>query len=84
MRSETAANNAGYILSTSAGFVQSFVYGLTGLRIDDKGLTQVYPPVLPPGWRSLTLKNLAFRGQHFDVVVSRDAAGKVRLTRNVH
>jgi len=84
VRSETAANNAGYILSTSAGFVQSFVYGLTGLRLDDKGLSQAYPPVLPAGWKSLTLRNLAFRGQHYDVVVSRDAAGKVRLTRNLH
>ena len=81
VRSETAANNAGYILATSAGFVQSFVYGLTGLRINDEGLSQAYAPVLPAKWKSLTLKNVAFRGQHFDVVVSRDAAGKVRLTR---
>ena len=81
VRSETAANNAGYILATSAGFVQSFVYGLTGLRINDDGLSQAYAPVLPAKWKSLTLKNVAFRGQHFDVVVSRDAAGKVRLTR---
>ena len=81
VRSETAANNAGYILATSAGFVQSFVYGLTGLRINDEGLSQTYAPVLPAKWKSLTLKNVAFRGQHFDVVVGRDAAGKVRLTR---
>ena len=81
VRSETAANNAGYILSTSAGFVQSFVYGLTGLRIDDKGLSEAYPPVLPDGWRSVTLKNIAFRGQRYDVVVSRDAGGRVRLKR---
>ncbi len=82
VRSETAANNAGYILATSAGFVQSFVYGLTGLRINDEGLSQAYAPVLPARWKSLTLKNVAFRGQHFDVLVSRDAAGKVRLTRH--
>jgi hypothetical protein len=84
VRSETAANNAGYILSTSAGFVQSFLYGLTGLRIDDQGLSQAYAPVLPSGWKSLTVKNLAFRGQRFDVVVSREPGGKVRLTRNLH
>jgi protein-glucosylgalactosylhydroxylysine glucosidase len=84
VRSETAANNAGYILATSAGFVQSFVYGLTGLRVNDKGLSQSYPPVLPPGWKSLTLKNIAFRGQHYDIDVSRDAAGKVRLTSDLH
>jgi hypothetical protein len=115
VRSETAANNAGYILATSAGFIQSMVYGLTGLRVDgdgrvdapedarsngrdsggngrgdrrsdgrngsDAGLLERYPPVLPDGWKSLTLKNVAFRGQRFDVVVSRDSAGKVHLTR---
>jgi trehalose/maltose hydrolase-like predicted phosphorylase len=81
VRSETADNNAGYILATSAGFVQSFVYGLTGLRFDDKGLSEVYRPVLPDTWKSLTLKNVEFRGRHYDIAVSRDAAGKVRLTR---
>jgi trehalose/maltose hydrolase-like predicted phosphorylase len=83
VRSETANNNAGYILSTSAGFVQSFVYGLTGLRIDSQGLSEVYRPVLPDSWRSLTLKNLSFRGKHYDVVVSRDASGKVQLSRTL-
>ncbi|TLY76927.1 MAG: glycoside hydrolase family 65 protein, partial [Gammaproteobacteria bacterium] len=83
VRSETAANNAGYILSTSAGFVQSFVYGLTGLRIDDKGLSAAYRPVLPDAWKSLTLKKIAFRGQRYDIVVNRDASGKVRLTRTL-
>jgi protein-glucosylgalactosylhydroxylysine glucosidase len=83
VRSETAANNAGYILSTSAGFVQSFVYGFTGLRIDDQGLTAAYPPVLPEAWKSLTLKNISFRGQHFDIVVERDAGGQVKLLRKL-
>lgn len=81
VRTETATNNAGYILATSAGFIQSFVYGLSGLRIDGKGLDAEYPPVLPPGWKSLTLKNVAFRGQRFDVVIDRDANGKVKLSR---
>ena len=83
VRSETAANNAGYILATSAGFVQSFVYGLTGLRIDGKGLSEAYQPVLPESWKSLTLKNVAFRGQRYDIVVNRDASGKVRLARTL-
>jgi len=81
VRTETVANNAGYILATSAGFVQSFVYGLSGLRIDDGGLTQAYAPVLPPQLKSLTLKNIAFRGKHYDVAIARDASGQVRLTR---
>jgi trehalose/maltose hydrolase-like predicted phosphorylase len=81
VRSETADNNAGYILATSAGFVQSFVYGMTGLRIDDTGLDAEYAPILPPGWKSLTLKNISFRGKHYDISVARGADGKARLTR---
>jgi trehalose/maltose hydrolase-like predicted phosphorylase len=81
VRSETVANNAGYILATSAGFVQSLIYGLPGLRIDDKGLSETYRPVLPDAWKSLTLKNVAFRGQRYDIVVSRDPGGRVVLTR---
>jgi trehalose/maltose hydrolase-like predicted phosphorylase len=82
VRTETVANNAGYILATSAGFVQSFVYGLSGLRIEDQGLAEAYPPVLPPSWKSLTLKHISFRGKHFDVVIGRDASGKVTLARH--
>jgi protein-glucosylgalactosylhydroxylysine glucosidase len=81
VRTETVANNAGYILATSAGFVQSFIYGFSGLRIDEKGLTEVYAPVLPPTWKSLTLKHITFRGQHYDITVQRDVEGKVVLTR---
>ncbi|MGS0998028.1 glycosyl hydrolase family 95 catalytic domain-containing protein [Rhodanobacter sp. UC4451_H18] len=81
VRTETVANNAGYLLSSSAGFVQSFVYGLSGLRIEDDGLVQAYPPVLPPAWTSLTLKNVVLRGQRHDIRIDRDAGGKVRLTR---
>jgi hypothetical protein len=29
----------------------------------------------------VTLKNIEFRGRHYDIVVSRDAGGNVRLTR---
>lgn len=81
VRSETASNNAGYILATSAGFVQSFIYGLSGLRIDDKGLDPEYAPVLPPDWQSVTLKNVSFRGRHYDYTVRRGTDGKVGLMR---
>jgi len=81
VRTETVANNAGYLLSSSAGFVQSFVYGLSGLRIEDGGLAQAYAPVLPPAWTSMTLKNVAFRGKRYDIRIDRGTDGKVRLTR---
>jgi trehalose/maltose hydrolase-like predicted phosphorylase len=81
VRSETAGNNVGYILATSAGFVQNFVYGFTGLRIEGKGVVQRYPPQLPKAWHSLTLKGVHLHGQRYDIVVRRDAQGHVRLRR---
>jgi trehalose/maltose hydrolase-like predicted phosphorylase len=83
VRTETVANNAGYILATSAGFVQSFVYGFSGLRIDEKGLTEAYAPTLPPGWKSLSLRHISFRGKLYDITISRDANGKVQLRRKM-
>ena len=81
VRTETVANNAGYILATSAGFIQSFLYGFTGLRIDNEGLHEAYPPTLPAQWKSLTLKNVSFRGKHYDIAVERGADGKAKLTK---
>jgi trehalose/maltose hydrolase-like predicted phosphorylase len=81
VRTETPGNNTGYFLTGSAGYVQSLVYGLTGLRIGDAGLVQAYPPTLPTGWKSLTLTNVTFRGRHFDITIDRDDGGKPRLQR---
>lgn len=81
VRPETATNNTGYFLTGSGGFVQGLLYGLTGLRIEPKGLLEAYPPVLPPAWKSMTLKDITFRGRHYDITIDRDASGKTRLMR---
>ncbi len=81
VRTETARNNVGYFLTGSGGYVQSLIYGFSGLRIREPGLIQAYAPVLPASWTSLTLRNLSFRGQRLDIRIARDAAGVVRLTR---
>jgi trehalose/maltose hydrolase-like predicted phosphorylase len=81
VRSETALNNTTYILATSAGFLQNFLYGFSGLRITEEGLVSRYPAVMPAAWKTLTLKNIEYRGQHFDYVLSRDRTGKVQATR---
>jgi protein-glucosylgalactosylhydroxylysine glucosidase len=83
VRTEAANNNVGYFMTGSGGFIQSLIYGFTGLRIREQGLVDAYPPVLPDGWKSLTLRNVIFRGQRMDIRVARDAAGVVRLTREV-
>jgi len=79
VRTETRDNNAGYILATSAGFLQSMIYGMSGLRLEHGGLSAAYPPVLPPAWTSLTLRNMAWRGKRYDIVIDRDSHGRVRL-----
>jgi trehalose/maltose hydrolase-like predicted phosphorylase len=81
VRTETATNNTGYFITASGGFLQTLLYGFGGLRIEEKGLIEAYAPVLPPEWKSMTLKNLEFRGRRYDIVIGRDAAGKVSLTR---
>ena len=84
VRTEVADNYTGYFLTGSGGYLQSLLYGFTGLRIREAGLVAAYPPVLPDGWQSLTLRNLSFRGQHLDIRIARDSTGAVRLTRAVH
>ena len=80
VRTETANNNTGYFLTASAGMLQNILYGFTGLRIEAQGLLPSYPPMLPAHWKSLTLRNLVFRGQHYDIAVRRDADGKPVLS----
>jgi trehalose/maltose hydrolase-like predicted phosphorylase len=84
VRTETAANNTAYFITGSAGYLQSVLYGLTGLRIREQGLVEAYPPVLPATWSALTLRNVQFRGQRLDIRIERDAGGKARLTRKLH
>ena len=84
VRTETARNNAGYFITGSGGYLQSLLYGFSGLRIREDGLVAAFAPVLPARWRSLTLHNLWFRGQRMDVRIERNTAGLVRLSRTVH
>jgi trehalose/maltose hydrolase-like predicted phosphorylase len=80
VRTETSTNNAGPFITGSGGYLQSLMFGMTGLRVREAGLIDAYPPVLPTGWRSLTLRNVSFRGRRMTIRVFRDPAGAVRLT----
>jgi hypothetical protein len=81
VRVEGAGNNTGYFLTASGGYVQNLIYGFSGLRIQERGLVQAYPPMLPENWKSLTLQNITFRGQRQTIRIARDAGGRVQLTR---
>jgi hypothetical protein len=80
IRTETADNEVGPFLTGTGAYLQSLMYGLTGLRIRQAGLVGAYAPILPRGWRSLTLRNVTFRGRHFDVRVTRGPTGAGRLS----
>jgi trehalose/maltose hydrolase-like predicted phosphorylase len=81
VRTETPTNNAGYFVTASGGYLQNLLFGFSGLRIQEPGLAAAYPPVLPPDWKSMTLKDIRFRGQRYDIIVDRDTDGRVRLRR---
>ena len=40
----------------------------------------IYPPLLAARRKSLTLRNVAFRGRHLDIAVRRDAHGRAVLS----
>lgn len=80
VRTETDSNNAGPFITGSGGYLQSLIFGLTGLRVREAGLVDAFPPLLPPGWRSLTLRNIVFRGRRMTVRIARDPAGTVHLS----
>lgn len=83
VRSETALNNATHILCVSSGYLENFIYGFTGLRMTDDGLTPVYPPLLPTGLKSLTLKSIVWRGKRMEIYVARDQTGQAKLSQRV-
>jgi len=77
---ETASNEVGPFLTGSGSYLQSMMYGLTGLRIRQAGLVAAYPAALPTGWRSLTLRNIIFRGRRLTIRVTRERSGVVHLS----
>jgi hypothetical protein len=77
VRSETPQNNSNHLLATSGGFIQAFLYGLTGLRLEERGLVEEFPATLPANLAYLKVLNLAFRGQRLDVSIVRLPSGRV-------
>jgi len=57
------------LLHTSRGFSCKSHYGFQWTAHPRKGLVGAYAPVLPPEWKSMTLKKVSFRGQHYDITI---------------
>ena len=64
--SESAFSNNPYFCTGAGGLLQVLLSGFGGLRITDKGIVQE-KPLLPPHWKSLTLKGIGLDKKSFVV-----------------
>jgi protein-glucosylgalactosylhydroxylysine glucosidase len=67
--SETPKNNATNFVTGAGGLLQQVVFGYTGLRLTEDGLTKKFAPMLPSGVTKLSLKNFRVRGKAFNLEV---------------
>ncbi|HEU4649143.1 MAG TPA: hypothetical protein VFS33_08795 [Gemmatimonadales bacterium] len=79
MLAETPRNDGVNFVTGAGGFLQQVIFGYTGLRFGPGGLEPAFPPVLPSRISRLVLRNLAVRGQRYDIVV--DSAGRRMIPR---
>jgi trehalose/maltose hydrolase-like predicted phosphorylase len=66
---ETPKNDATNFITGAGGFLQQVVFGYTGLRLSEEGLTKKFAPMLPPSIQKLKLKNFRVRNKKFDFEV---------------
>ena len=78
---ETPSSKAVNFVTGAGGFLQQVLFGYTGLRLSEQGLTPRFPPLLPSGVTRLVLRNLQVRGEHLDIIV--DAEGLHRVPREL-
>jgi hypothetical protein len=54
---------------TGTGFLQQFVYGYTGLRLSEEGVSARFKPILPSTIKKLLVRNAIIRGSKYDLIV---------------
>ena len=63
---ETPRSDSINFLTGAGSFLQQIIFGFTGLRLTEDGLTKKYSPVLPSSVQKLRLKNFTVRNKQFD------------------
>jgi trehalose/maltose hydrolase-like predicted phosphorylase len=66
-----------YFHTGAAGTLQSVLYGFGGLGLGDPA-RPTEKPLLPPSWKSLTLRGVAWQGRRYDRVVRAGQAAEWR------
>ena len=72
-------------LTGAAGPVQSTIFGIAGAAMDYSGKEPSklqYTPCLPEKWRSLKITGIAWRGELYDIEVSRNKELGITPSRN--
>ncbi|MHB1686116.1 MAG: glycoside hydrolase family 65 protein [Ignavibacteriaceae bacterium] len=75
---ETPENVNYNFLTGAGGFLQQVIFGYTGLRLTNEGLTGSYKPMLPEGVNELILKNFRYHGDKYDFVVQKNQLKKIK------
>lgn len=75
---ETPDNMNYNFLTGAGGFLQQVIFGYTGLRITDEGLTESYKPMLPNHVKKLILRNFKYRGATYDFIVMDRTLMKIK------
>ncbi len=64
---ETPRNDGTNFITGAGGFLQQLIYGFTGLRLNEDGLTKKYSMMVPSSIKKLRLKNFKVRNKKFDM-----------------
>ena len=72
MLAETPNNDAVNFLTGAGGFLQQVIYGYSGLRLGDDGVSRAFPPLLPSAITRLELRGFSLRGKRYDIVVENN------------
>lgn len=78
---ETPTNNSTNFITGAGGFLQQVIFGYSGLRLSERGLSQKFAPLLPASVKKLTLKKFSVQGRKYDIVVENN---KVRFIESLH
>lgn len=74
---ETPGNDAVNFVTGAGGFLQQVIYGYTGLRLGNGGVSRAFAPILPSSITRLELRAFAIRGRCYDIIVEKD---ELRMT----
>jgi trehalose/maltose hydrolase-like predicted phosphorylase len=66
---ETHTNHSVNFITGAGAFLQQVIFGYTGLRLTEDGLTKNFEPMLPKNIKSMRLINFSFKNMKYNISV---------------